>query len=620
MCGIAGLLHWGAHPDAADRAKKMAAAIRHRGPDDEGFWSDRDVALGFARLSIVDLAGGAQPMCNEDGRVWVVYNGEIYNHRALRRELEALGHRFKTDHSDTEVLVHGWEQWGERLVPRLNGMFAFALWDAGKQTLFLARDRYGIKPLYLSAPGNEALAFGSEVRALFASGLVEKQGSPQGLLEYLGFQNNWDGRTPFAGVEMLPPGCYETVTRGGRRRTAYWDYAFPRRIGTGLEETSVRYREVLTDVMRRQMDADVPVMTYLSGGIDSTAVTAAAHHLNREVKAYSCIFDLKDVGEDRFVDEREFSRAAAAALGIAREELELPQDALVRSLDATIGALEYPRMGMAYVNYLIAQRVARDAKVVLSGMGGDELTGGYVGRYQITPRLPALAPRGLARIKAWLRGGSDAAPAADPFAAYRESLNFLIPERDLERALTPEFLRSAGGFSARAEMDRMFARCPSRDPWDLVQYVDAKTYLHGLLVLEDKLSMAHSLETRVPLLDNELVDLDLDLPWALLNDGVTGKIVFREAVRPWVPDSIYAKPKMGFGPPDASWYRGALRPWVEERLAERQLAARGVFRPEYVRHRLDEHMAGTANHVAFLWSMLSLESWFGQAGVFGGAL
>ncbi len=542
----------------------------------------------------------------------------IYNHRALRRELEALGHRFKTDHSDTEVLVHGWEQWGEGLVPRLNGMFAFGLWDAGKQTLFLARDRYGVKPLYLAAAGGASLAFGSEVRALFASGLVAKQGSPQGLMEYLSFQNNWDGRTPFAGVEMLPPGCHETVTRGGRRRTAYWDYTFPRRIGTGLEETAVRYREVLTDVMRRQMDADVPVMTYLSGGIDSTAVTAAAHHLNREVKAYSCVFDLKNVGEDRFVDEREFSRAAAAALGIARDELELPQDALVRSLDATVGALEYPRMGMAYVNYLIAQHVARDAKVVLSGMGGDELTGGYVGRYQITPRHPTGAAAGLvARFKARLRGRPVA--GAGSFNAYRASLNFLIPERELADALTPEFLRAAAGFSPREQMDGMFRRCPSRDPWDLVQYVDAKTYLHGLLVLEDKLSMAHSLETRVPLLDNELVDLNLDLPWALLNDGVTGKIVFREAVRRWVPEAIYAKPKMGFGPPDASWYRGALRPWIEDRLHSGKIAARGIFRPDYVQRRLNAHMEGSANHVAFLWSMLSLESWFGQAGVFGGA-
>ncbi len=410
----------------------------------------------------------------------------------------------------------------------------------------------------------------------------------------------------------VPAGCYESITRGKRHRVTYWDFAFPRRISDGLPEAAAKYREVLTDVMRRQMDADVPVMAYLSGGIDSTAVAAAAHHLNREVKAYSCIFDLQGVGEDRFVDEREFSRAAAAALGIARDELELPQDALIRSLDATIGALEYPRMGMAYVNYLIAQRVARDAKVVLSGMGGDELTGGYVGRYQITPRRQAPAAGPLSRLKAWLRGADGSQATGDPFAAYRASLNFLIPERELPDALTPEFLRSAAGFSPRESMDGMFRQCPSRDPWDLVQYVDARTYLHGLLVLEDKLSMAHSLETRVPLLDNELVDFNLDLPWALLNDGATGKIVFREAVKPWVPEAIYTKPKMGFGPPDASWYRGALRPWIEDRLRPSRIASRGIFRPDYVQRRLDEHMAGSANHVAFIWSMLSLESWFGR--------
>jgi asparagine synthase (glutamine-hydrolysing) len=605
--------HWGAGPDAARRVEGMVASLRHRGPDDEGFWSDADVALGFRRLAILDLAGGSQPMPNEDGQVQVVYNGEIYNHRELRKDLVALGHSFRTDHSDTEVLVHGWEQWGEELPARLNGMFAFALWDRNRRSLFLARDRYGIKPLYLGFAADGLVAFGSEVRALFASGLVEKRASPQGLLEYLSFQNNWEGRTLFLNIEMLPPGSYESFTAGRRRRVKYWDYRFPRDATYSLQEAALRYRELLKDVMRRQLDADVPVMTYLSGGIDSTAVASASHELDRKVRAYSCIFELTGVGDDRAVDERYYSRAAAAHLGIERVELELPQDALVDSLDRTIAALEYPRMGMAYVNYLIAERVSRDAKVVLSGMGGDELTGGYVGRYQLTPRRP---PRRW--LFARLRAGS--AVAGDVFAAYRANLNFLIPQHEHEAALTPEFLRAARGFSPREEIERLLRESRTEDPWDTVQYVDARTYLHGLLVLEDKLSMAHSLETRVPLLDNELVDFDLRIPWRLLNDGSTGKIVFREAVRPWVPETIYSKPKMGFGPPDASWYRTTLKSWVQRVLDDHRVAARGILKPGYVRRKLDEHFSGRANHVAFIWSMLSLESWFRQAGMFGGDL
>jgi asparagine synthase (glutamine-hydrolysing) len=617
MCGLTGLLHWQRHPDAALRVVRMADAIAHRGPDDEAYWSDADIALGFRRLSILDIAGGAQPMANEDCSVIVVFNGEIYNHRELRAVLAARGHCFKTDHSDTEVLVHGWEEWGEALPDRLNGMFAFAVWDQTKGSLFLARDRYGIKPLYLATLADGTVAFGSELRALLGSGLVEKRPSPAAIVEYFSFMNCWEGRTPFAGIRLLTPGSCETITRAGLRQRKYWDYSFPRQRRNSLACEAEAYRGLLIDVIRRQMDTDVPVMTYLSGGIDSTAVTAAAHHLDRAVRAYSCVFDLSGVGDDRIVDEREFSRAAAKHLGIDRVEMELPQNILTRSLDATVRALEYPRMGMAYVNYLIAERVAADAKVVLSGMGGDELTGGYIARYAMV-RRGAAAPLGPgARLARWLRPGWEAEPL-DPFALYRRALNVTIPAHELKSAFTPEFLAAAGDYSPLDQISDAIARAPSRDPWDVVMYVDATTYLHGLLVMEDKLSMAHSLETRVPLLDNVLVDYTLDLPWEQLADGANGKIAFREAVRPWVPEEIYAKPKMGFGPPDASWYRGALRGWIEEQLDKRRIAARGVLQPSFVRRKLDDHFAGRIDAVALIWTLLSFESWCRQFDMFGG--
>ena len=375
-----------------------------------------------------------------------------------------------------------------------------------------------------------------------------------------------------------------------------------------LADEAEAFRSVLQNALRRQLAADVPVMAYLSGGIDSSSIAAATHRMDNCVRAYSCIFDLNGVGDDRFVDEREFSRAVAQALGIERVEFEIPQDALIHSLDATVNALEYPRMGMAYVNYLIAQRVAADAKVVLSGMGGDEITGGYVSRYGLVPRvarMPALGP--------------DNGPSSvDPFAVYRTMLNVPIPARELGEAFAPEFLRAAGGFDPLGVIRDAIADAPSDDSWDVLMYVDAVTYLHGLLVLEDKLSMIHSLETRVPLLDNEVIDHLLRVPWSLLSDGQTGKILFREAVRPWVPEAVYAKPKMGFGPPDASWYRGKLRPWVAEQVAS--LTTRGIFKPAYLKDKLEQHMSGKANYVAHIWCFLSFESWCRQTGVLGGAI
>ncbi len=597
MCGIAGLVHFGALPDAGARTRGMATAIKHRGPDDDGFWQDPDCAFGFRRLSIVDLDCGQQPMANEDKTIWVVFNGEIYNHRALRAELEALGHQFHTDHSDTEVLVHGWEQWGEKLAERLNGMFAFAIWDQRRRSLHLARDRLGVKPLYLAAGQGGTTAFASEVRAIHASGLVPIEADPAGVVEYFTLMNMWHGRTPFRGVTMLPAGTWETITPERRTRHTFWDFEFSRtRDGSPESEANI-FREVLIGAVQRQAAADVPVSAYLSGGIDSSAITAAGHRLDPKMRAYSCVFDLDGVGVDRFVDEREFSRAVAAALDIDRVELELPQDSLTRTLDATIHALEYPRMGMAYVNYLIAERVASDSKVVLSGMGGDEMTAGYIGRYKLVSRDPEVG---------------------DPFSVYRSMLSVPIPASEVVEAFAPEFLAKAGGFDPLAAIDDVIRSAPSRDPWDVLMYVDAKTYLHGLLVLEDKLSMAHSLETRVPLLDNEVVDHLLGVPWAQLSDGDTGKILFREAVRPWVPDAVYRKPKMGFGPPDASWYRGRLRDWVETKLTG--LARRGIFQPAYVRRKLDEHMSGEQNHVGLIWCFLSFESWCSQTGLFGGAL
>lgn len=619
MCGIAGIVHFGHISDARRRVRAMANVIAHRGPDDEGFWSDADIALGFRRLAIVDLETGAQPMANEDGSVWIVFNGEIYNHRELRRELVAAGHMFRTDHSDTEVLVHGYEQWGENLLSRLNGMFAFAIWNQRRRELFIARDRLGIKPVHF-ANVRGGVVFASDIAALHQSELVEAQPSAAGVYEYFQQQNTWDGRSMFANVETLAPGSWLRIGPDRREAQVFWDVKFNRR-PKPMTEAAATLREAVNAALTRQVAADVPVMAYLSGGIDSSSIVAGAQRLDPTINAYSCIFELEGVGDDRIVDERQFSRSVAEHLHVRHFELELSSSELSRSLYPTIAALEEPRMGMAYVNYKIAQRVARDSKVVLSGCGGDEILAGYVGRYGVVRnRLSALSSQQgfVGKIRSIVGGARQRAnltrEAILPLCSYP------LNSAELAAAFTPEFLRAAGDYSVRDGLDALIRACPSEDPWDILMYTDIKTYLHGLLMIEDKLSMAHSLETRVPLLDNEIIDLSLSYDLDLLTDGTTGKKVFREAIRDWVPSLIADKPKMGFGPPDASWYRGALQPFVRRVLDPARIAKRGVFQPSFVSQAVDEHMEGRVNRITFLWSMLSFETWCEASNFFGGDL
>lgn len=613
MCGIAGT----AGIAVTERAlQAMSAALRHRGPDDAGLFHTPLVSLVFQRLAIVDVASGRQPMANEDGRVQLVFNGEIYDHHRLRRELVRRGHCFATDHSDTEVLVHGWEQWGQQLFGKLNGMFAVALWDARTRRLVLARDRYGIKPLYYALLPGGGLVFASEIKAILASGLVERRPNAAGVLEYFSFQNLWQRQTMFAGIEQLEPGTILTWQDGKIERRHYWDLTFPRRRRDTFADLAGEHRAILGRAIQRQLAADVPVKTYLSGGIDSTAITVVAHQLDPDMTAYSCIFDLDQVGEDRHVDEREFSRLVAETYRLRRVELELSPTSLRDCLSEYVRAQEDLRMGMGYPTYLIAQRVARDAKVVLSGTGGDEFHAGYVGRYKYLGQTPAAAPLPRRSLRQRLLGRR---PPLDRAlnSAYHVLYNCFVPQSQWRTAFTPEFLRAADGFDSIGVVDELIARCPSDDWRDRLLYVDAKTYLVGLLVFEDKVSMAHALETRVPLLDNDLVDFLLDVPFDALWQGDVGKALFRASVRPWVPEAIYHKPKMGFGPPDASWYRGRLQPWIEELLGPQLRGERGVFRPGYVRNVLDEHFGGRLNNYHLIWTLLNFEMWCRVFGLYG---
>jgi asparagine synthase (glutamine-hydrolysing) len=624
MCGFVAILGGSrATPDALHdrraRTERALAAIRHRGPDDQQFFDDAHVSLGFARLSIVDHESGRQPMTNETGRLWLVFNGEIYNHLELRRELVRLGHIFRTDHSDSEVLLHGWEQWGEGLMQRLNGMFAFVLWDQSSRTLIAARDRFGIKPLYWAQVGDTWI-IASEIKAILASGLVPVLRNHQAMAEYMVRQNTWGEDTFFRGIQEFPKANVWRFPQGVTpSRHTYWRASHRRDATLSYSEAVEQHRYLLTRAVRSQMMADVRVMSYLSGGIDSSAITALAARERSDVTAYACLFDLTQVGDDRHVDEREFSRAAASYLGLSLNELELSPQALIGALDGTIRAIETPRMGMAYVNYLIAQRVARDGKVVLSGTGGDEYHGGYIGRYEYVERrdLPSPAQQPPARriMRKLLRclgmdGQSSAVPDWTP--RYEVLLNQPVKWHDFDVAFNSDFLAAIDKDRLEMVLTERLQQTRPLGPTAGVLALDSETYLHGLLVIEDKLAMAHSLESRVPLLDNDLVDFTLSLPVEYLVRGNVGKRVFRDSVAPLLPRVIVEKPKMGFGPPDASWYRHQLRDFLEERLCSAELTRSAIFDPTFIRRKLDLHLSGQDNQVPLLWSALSVQSWHRQ--------
>jgi asparagine synthase (glutamine-hydrolysing) len=620
MCGIAGAVGTAL---TFQTLQSMGDAMYRRGPDDAGYHQSPLVNLAFRRLAIVDLEGGRQPMSNEDGRIQLVFNGEIYDHHILRQQLVSRGHQFATDHSDTEVLVHGWEEWGYDLFPRLNGMFAIGIWDCKTRTLVLARDRYGIKPLYYASTGDGTCVFASEIRAILASGLVSAKPCHEGVMEYFSFQNLTRSQTMFSGVSQLEPASVLTWNSGRISRRSYWDITFPRSRRGTMATLAEEHRSILARSVKRQLAADVPVKTYLSGGIDSTAISVIAHQNDPNMTAYSCIFNLESVAEDIAVDEREYSRLVSKRNGLQRIELELNAESLQTCLADYVYVMEDLRMGMGYVNYLIAKRVASDAKVVLSGTGGDEFHAGYVGRYQALglgkPDHVPLFRRFLSAGKRIIKGQrAPASVAANPEQTYRAILNCFFKRNQWESVFNSEFVGIAGSFDAEELMSDFLHRCPSKDWRDRVLYVDAKTYLAGLLTFEDKISMAHSLEARVPLLDNELVDFLLDVPFECLwPGGDIGKVLFRESVRPWVPNEIYQKPKMGFSPPDVSWYRGKLRPWIESTLKPHLTGERAIFRPAYVRSMLDDHFHGRANNCHLIWTMLNFEAWCQCFGFYG---
>jgi asparagine synthase (glutamine-hydrolysing) len=588
MCGIAGLHHRAGAPIDAAQLERMRDLLRHRGPDDSGLWVDGPIGLAHRRLSIVDLSPlGRNPMPNEDESLWLVCNGEIYNHQAHRARLQRAGHVFRS-HTDTEVILHLYEEQGPSCVESLNGMFAFALWDVARRRLLLARDRFGVKPLYYTELG-ALLAFASEIKAFLALPDFRVRADPCALAEHFAFQNTFGERTFFAGVTLLPAGHVLTVENGRSAVRQYWDLRFAPEPERDFAESARELRERFTRAVTSQLMSDVPLGTYLSGGMDTGSISAVAARHIPELHTFTCGFDLPpDRSElEAFFDEREESHRLARHLGTRHHELELGADAMAPALPTVVWHLDEPRVGISYQVYYTAAMIRRYVTVVLSGVGGDELFAGYPWRYEpvLDLDVDAFAP-----------------------AYYRLSTRF-FSDMEQREFFAPEVLQALGGFSPYDSVRAVLRSAPTDDPLHAALYFDFKTFLNGLLLVDDKLSMAHSLEARVPFLDNDLVDLVQRIPAAFKLDRGESKRVLRAAMRGLLPDDTLQRRKQGFTPPDQTWYKGPMLAEIRELIGGRRARQRGYFQPAAVDRILDDHLHGRRNNRFLIWSLMCFEWW-----------
>jgi asparagine synthase (glutamine-hydrolysing) len=585
MCGIAGIVDSTGRPVAAAELEAMALTIRHRGPDDFGVFAADGAGLASTRLAILDLsAAGHQPMAGRDGEV-LVYNGELYNFRELARELEALGHSFRS-RGDTEVVLRAYEEWGARCVDRFNGMFAFAVWSPRRQELFLARDRFGIKPLYYAEHDGRFL-FASEIKALLEAGLPCRV-SPQALVEYFTFQNTFSDLTLFAGVRTLPAGHTLTLTDGEARVEQYWDLVFEpedREPAAWAQDV----REAFEAAVTRQLVSDVPVGSYLSGGMDSASIAAVASRSIPRLMTFTGGFDVSSVsGLELVFDERADAERIASTFRTEHYEMVIHAGDMAWVLPELVWHLEDLRVGMSYQNHYIARLASRFVKVVLAGTGGDELFAGYPWRY------------------------AEIAGADDPGEVDRRLYGLwsrLVRDDEKADFFAPAIWADARDHRPLDVYRRVLEPVAGSDPVAQALYLEAKTFLHGLLTVEDRVSMAHSLEVRVPFLDDEVVEVARRIPAPLKHAGGGGKRLLRDAMRDLLPADIIDKPKQGFSPPDESWYRGPSMEWIRSLLLDPRTLEREYFQPDYVRRVLDEHAAAQRNHRLLIWSLICFEWW-----------
>ena len=623
MCGITGIFDTRGRRDI-DRAvlTRMNESQHHRGPVEGDVHVEPGVGLGHRRLSIIDLATGQQPLYNEDQSVCVVFNGEIYNYLELIPELQALGHIFHT-RSDTEVIVHAWEAWGEECVKRFRGMFAFALWDRNRECLFLARDRLGVKPLHYALLNDGTLLFGSELKSMLAHGGLPKDIDPLAVEEYFALGYVAEPRCIFKQARKLPPACTLLVKRGQalREPREYWDVRFTldRRIGEAeaFEELTAR----LNESIRLRLMSEVPLGAFLSGGVDSSAVVALMAGLNSDpVNTCSIAFS------DPAYNEAEFARQVAERYKtnhfvdtVESDDFDLI-DTLARLYDEPYAD------SSAIPTYRVCQLARKHVTVALSGDGGDESFGGYR-RYKLhmmEEGMRSALPLGVRRPLFGMLGRvypkADWAPrvfrakttfeamARTSVEAYFHSMS-LIRDPERSRLYSDSFRAELGGYSAIDVFNRHAARAGTDDPLGLIQYIDLHTYLVGDINTKvDRASMAHSLEVREPLMDHPLVEWLATLPSTLKLKRGEGKYLLKKAMEPYLPRDIMYRPKMGFAVPLARWFRGPLRQRVRDSLLDGRIAESGLFNPQAIRQMVEQHESGRRDHSTPLWTLLMYDA------------
>jgi len=620
MCGIAGRFNFDPlRPVSRDVLEAMTDAVTHRGPDASGYHLAPGIGLGHRRLSIIDLSTGDQPLANEDGTVWTVFNGEIYNFAEVRSELVALGHRFRTG-SDTEVIVHGYEQWGERCVERFRGMFAFAVWDARARRLLLARDRVGVKPLYYAELPGRGVVFGSELKSLLEDPDVPREWRPDAIDAFLTLLYIPAPATIYKGIHKLEPGHVLVAEKGSIRTSRYWDLEFT---GTGDARREADYLEELDALLRESVAlrqiADVPLGAFLSGGIDSSAV--AAYMVETSTRPPVTI----SVGFDHAAyDELAHAQRVAEHLGCEFHPRRVTPD-VVTLLPKLAWHFDEPFADSSAVPTYYVSKAARElVTVALSGDGGDELWAGYA-RHRVEQwEHQARGTLGPAAVVAGMLGR--ALPlsvkgarslrhlGADPAHAYALKHAYGMFEPDAKtRLYSGDFAASVRHADPFAAFRDAYRRCRSIDAVDRGLYVDVHTYMvDDVLTKVDRMSMAVSLEAREPLLDHRLLEFAARVPAALkLKDG-RGKHLLRRALEAKVPREILARGKQGFEAPIGEWLRGPLAPMADELLGDGRLRGRGIFNDGEVTRLWTEHRGGRADHRHRLWQLMMLELWFRQ--------
>ncbi|MCL2146388.1 MAG: asparagine synthase (glutamine-hydrolyzing) [Synergistaceae bacterium] len=617
MCGIAGIVNLNSEPATLVVLKKMTDAIAHRGTDGDGHFIDENVGIGHRRLLFVDkTASSYQPMVTNNGRYIISFDGEIYNYRELKAELQSLGYIFHSK-SDTEVLLNAYAEWNEKCFEKLNGMFALAVYDKSEKKLCIARDRYGIKPLYYYW-GRNSFLFGSEQRAILAHPSSKKEIDLEGLLEYFTFQNFFTDRTLLRGLKSFPAGCYAFLNRQGNFRIhRYWDYDFHE---PEFPESKEEYDEELDRLMRqavnRQLTGDIEIGAFLSGGMDSGSIVALASMQIPNMKTFTCGFDLNSAsGLELAFDERSRAEYMSYLFKTEHYEMVLKSGDMERAMTKVAVQIEEPRVGQSYPNYYAAQLASKFVNAVLCGSGGDELFGGYPWRYHQALGCPDFESYIDVYYKYWQR---------------------LIPNSTLEKLFLP-VQESVSHIVTRDIMRSVFpkSRRAPATPEDCVNnslYFEAKTFLHGLLIVEDKLMATHGIEGRAPFLDNDVVDFAMKIPVSLKvkdfnstildeNDMIAkrdfkksndGKHILRSVMSKYIPDSVSKAEKQGFSAPDASWFKGDSIEYVKRKLWDDKYPIYEYLDKKTVHSVVEEHLRGEHNRRLFIWSVLSVGEWMSE--------